>query len=170
MFSTLSKKERLKKKIKSVSIRYTDSVIGFKDISFSSDCLIRFADWLQTDRKETNQVYLNIYLDDDDDTVAMIKELLDTRIRPTVQVKFMSNLFVIDQIKVSSCKSDIVIFACRVTWNYAYSPYKVHTFNRTYLVNCYIYLRHCTLHIYLRHCTLHKCTKVQVQNHDLIFN
>ena len=25
-------------------------------------------------------------LDDDDDTVAMIKELLDTRIRPTVQV------------------------------------------------------------------------------------
>ena len=29
-----------------------------------------------------------IYLDDDDDTVAMIKELLDTRIRPTVQVKF----------------------------------------------------------------------------------
>ena len=25
--------------------------------------------------------------DDDDDTVAMIKELLDTRIRPTVQVR-----------------------------------------------------------------------------------
>ena len=28
--------------------------------------------------------------DDDDDTVAMIKELLDTRIRPTVQVKNQS--------------------------------------------------------------------------------
>lgn len=35
------------------------------------------------DVKTSNET--EIY-DDDDDTVAMIKELLDTRIRPTVQV------------------------------------------------------------------------------------
>ena len=50
-------------------------------------------DCKQTENKQTKYRYLIndnnslIYLDDDDDTVAMIKELLDTRIRPTVQVK-----------------------------------------------------------------------------------
>ncbi len=33
-FSNLSKKERFKKKIKGVSIGYSDVVIGIKDISF----------------------------------------------------------------------------------------------------------------------------------------
>ena len=73
----------------------------------------------------TRKVFISVRLINKECTSHICRETANDNIHFVEAKAFISNSFLtIQSYKRNHCKSDIAIFAWRVTWNYAYSPFK----------------------------------------------